>query len=152
MASKQEIMFVRTCSRFSHPLPSSFDGRMEIEGPQSKVISLLRQKQLGRRDRGADRRRLSPRPLRAWRNSSRLFPLHPNGWPLALHCNNSLPVLDKPDIALRGSLAGRNTDRLQIVLHGVLADLAAHGCADLARGAVMYAVVDTRVDDLCNVF
>jgi hypothetical protein len=116
------------------------------------MISLLRQKQLHPGDRGAIAVGFLGDLCELGENSSRLFSLHPNGRPFALHCNTSLPVPDELDITLRRSLAGRNTDRLQIVLHGVLPDLAAHGCAGLARGAVMHAIVDPRIDDLGNVF
>ena len=103
------------------------------------MISLPRQKQVF-----GDRYELGEIAL--------LFSVHPNGRPLVLHCDNLLPVPDEPDITLWRSFADRNADRLQIVLHGELSDLAAHGCADLARGAVMHAIVDPRIDDLSNVF
>lgn len=122
------------------------------------MISLLRQKYLRLRDRGAiavgflgDRYELGEIALGFFPFTQTVDRLRCT---VTTHCrflNDSLPVPDEPDIALRGSLAGRNTDRLQIVLHGVLADLAAHGCADLARAAVMHAIVDPRVDDLGNI-
>ena len=39
----------------------------------------------------------------------------------------------------------------KVIFHGLLPDLAAHGRAGLAGGAVMHAIVDTRVDNLGNI-
>src|SRR5215203_4171635 len=39
----------------------------------------------------------------------------------------------------------------QMILHRELPNFAAHVCAHLARGAVMHAVVDARIDDFGDV-
>lgn len=115
------------------------------------MISLLRQKHLRLRDRGAitigvlgDRYELGEIAL--------CFSLFTQTVGRLCCTVTTYCRFLTPDITLWRSFADRNADRLQIILHGVLPDLAAHGCADLARGAVMHAIVDPRVDDLGNVF